>query len=125
MSFKNDPLQTVADVATAKAIPSDERLKEVYNIICGNLVGDDIRDVMDELANRGFANQLKNELRKNNKVVMMEHENNTDLSLVVDTSKLVLQSLPDKDYWEIVPGKTFAGGRKSKKTAQLQETSQV
>ena len=52
---------------------------------------------------------------------MMELDNNTDLSLVVDTSKLVLQSLPDKDYWEIVPGKTFAGGRKSKKQRNLKK----
>ena len=64
MSFKNDPLQTVADVATAKAIPSDERLKEVYNIICGNLVGDDIRDVMVELANHGLVNLIKVELHR-------------------------------------------------------------
>jgi hypothetical protein len=122
MSFENDPLQTVATeikdadvVATAKAIPSDERLKEVYNIICGNLVGDDIRDVMDELANRGLVKLLKFELHKQNKLVMMEHENNTDLSLVVNTSKLNVDALSNKDYWEIVPDKTFSGGRKSKK----------
>ena len=122
MSFENDPLQTVATkvndadvVATAKAIPSDKRLEEVYNIIRGNLVGDDIRDVMDELANRGLVKLLKFELHRKNKVVMMEHKNNTDLSLVVDTSKLVLDSLSDNDYWEIVPDKTFSGGRKSKK----------
>lgn len=122
MSFENDPLQTVATeikdadvVATAKAIPSDERLKEVYNIICGNLVGDDIRDVMDELANRGLVKLLKSELHKQNKLVMMEHENNTDLSLVVNTSKLNVDALSNKDYWEIVPDKTFSGGRKSKK----------
>jgi hypothetical protein len=99
----------------AVATPSDERLKEVYNIICGNLVGDDIRDVMDELANRGLVKLLKFELHRKNKVVMMEHKNNTDLSLVVDTSKLVIDSLSDNDYWEIVPDKTFSGGRKSKK----------
>jgi hypothetical protein len=107
------------DVATADTTPSNERLKEVYNIICGNLVGnlvgDDIRDVMNELAKRGLVNRLQHELRRKNKVVMMEHKNNTDLSLVVDTSKLSLDSLQDNDYWEVVPDKTFSGGRQSKK----------
>ena len=100
-------------VATAKAIPSDVRLKEVYNIICGNLIGDDIKDVIDELAKRGLLKSLKNELNKKNKIVKLE--NNTTLSLVVDTSKLSLDSLQDDDYWEVVPGKTFSGGRQSKK----------
>ena len=102
-------------VATADTTPSYERLKEVYNIIRGNLVGDDIRYVMDELANRGLVKLLKYELHRKNKVVMMKHKNNTDLSLVVDTSRLVLDSLSDNDYWEVVPGKTFSGGRQSKK----------
>jgi hypothetical protein len=102
-------------ITVAKAIPSHERLREVYNIICGNLVGDDIRDVMNELVTLKLVEPLKNGLNKKNKIVMMELKNNTTLSLVVDTSKLSPDSLQDNDYWEVVPGKTFSGGRQSKK----------
>ena len=116
-----------AQSAVATEVPTEKRIKEVYDIICGTLNGNDIRAVMNELKTRGLVNLLKNRIDKKNKVVRMDLDNNTSLSLIVDTTRLSLDGLQDEDYWEVVPGKKYTsptgGGRKSKKQRKHQRKS--
>jgi hypothetical protein len=117
-----------AQSAVATEVPTEKRIKEVYDIICGTLNGNDIRAVINELKTRGLVDLLKTRLNKKNKVVRMDLNNNTSLSLIVDTTRLNLDGLQDADYWEVVPGKKYTsptgGGRKSKKQRKHQRKHQ-
>jgi hypothetical protein len=82
---------------------------------------------MNELKTRGLVNLIKTSLNRKNKVVRMDLNNNTSLSLIVDTTRLTLDGLQDEDYWEVVPDKKYTsptgGGRKSKKQRKHQRKS--